>query len=207
MEGALATLGAFFLTSLAIEITPGPNMAYLALVGVSRGRGPGLMVVAGVALGLLLLGGIVGVGLGSLILENRFIYETLRWGGAVYLVWLAWDAWREGREALTEKPMLSSNWLFFRRGLITNLLNPKAALFFVAVMPSFIDPGQSLPAQTTVLVLVYALAATLIHAGIVLGASALEPLFRRPALRARVGLFAAVALVGVAVWLLMKTAG
>ena len=54
--GDPATLLAFFLTSLAIELTPGPNMAYLALVGVSRGRRDGFMAVAGVALGLALLG-------------------------------------------------------------------------------------------------------------------------------------------------------
>jgi len=97
MDGALASVGAFFLTSLAIELTPGPNMAYLALVGVSRGRSDGMMAVAGVALGLLLLGAVVGVGLGSLILENRAIYQGVRWGGAAYLVWLAYDAWRDGQ--------------------------------------------------------------------------------------------------------------
>jgi len=207
MDGALATLGAFFLTSLAIEITPGPNMAYLALVGVSRGRADGLMAVAGVALGLLLLGGIVGVGLGSLILENPLIYQTLRWGGAVYLVWLAWDAWREGQQELTDKPMAETGWVFFRRGLITNVLNPKAALFYVAVMPSFIAADQPIIGQTVTLVLIYTAAATLIHAGIVLASSTLEPLFRRPVLRKRAALVSALTLVGVAVWLLAKTAG
>ena len=207
MEGALATLGAFFLTSLAIEITPGPNMAYLALVGVSRGRGAGLMAVAGVALGLLLLGAVVGVGLGSLILENRLIYQTLRWGGAVYLVWLAWGAWREGREDLSERPIAETAWVFFRRGLITNLLNPKAALFYVAVMPSFITADQPIMGQTVTLVLIYVAAATLVHAGIVLASSTLEPLFRRPKLRKWAALVSAVTLVAVAIWLLVKTAG
>jgi threonine/homoserine/homoserine lactone efflux protein len=207
MDGALATLGAFFLTSLAIEITPGPNMAYLALVGVSRGRAAGLMAVVGVALGLLLLGAVVGVGLGSLILENRLVYQTLRWGGAAYLFWLAYDAWREGRVALGDETMPPSLWLFFRRGLITNLLNPKAAVFYVAVMPAFIVEGRSLLWQTTWLVLVYALAATLVHVGIVLASGTLEPLFRRPELRRRAGILSALALAAVAIWLLLKTAG
>lgn len=207
MDGALATLGAFFLTSLAIEITPGPNMAYLAFVGVSRGWAAGLMAVAGVALGLLLLGAVVGVGLGSLILENRFIYQTLRWGGAAYLLWLAYDAWREGRAPLGDQSMPPGLWLFFRRALITNLLNPKAAVFYVTVMPAFIVEGRSLIWQTTWLVLVYALAATMVHAAIVLASGTLEPLFRRPDLRRRAGVVSALALVAVAVWLLMKTAG
>ena len=115
MDGALATLGAFFLTSLAIEITPGPNMAYLALVGVSRGRGDGFMAVSGVALGLALLGGLVGVGLGSLILENRLVYETLRWAGAAYLVWLAWDGWREAQRESGDNDLPDHAAVYFRR--------------------------------------------------------------------------------------------
>src|SRR5690606_6802479 len=97
-------------------------------------------------------------------------------------------------------------WVFFRRGLITNLLNPEAALFYVAVLPSFLDADRPITGQTVVLVGIYVLAATLIHAGIVLAASTLEPLFRRPALRRRAALVSALMLLAVAVWLLLKTA-
>jgi threonine/homoserine/homoserine lactone efflux protein len=103
--------------------------------------------------------------------------------------------------------MAETAWVFFRRGLITNLLNPKAALFYVAVMPSFIVAGQPIMGQTVTLVLIYVAAATLIHAGIVLASSTLEPLFRRPALRKRAALVSAATLVAVAIWLLVKTAG
>lgn len=199
------TLVAFFLTSLAIELTPGPNMAYLALVGVSRGRRDGFMAVLGVAFGLAVLGALVGVGLGSLILENRIVYETLRWAGAAYLVWLAWDGWQEAQReaeatALPDRPLT-----YFWRGFVTNLLNPKAALFFIAVMPGFIASGKPLLGQTTTLVLLYVLAATLIHAMIVLLASTLQPFFARPDLRRMAALVFAVALVAVAIWLLLKT--
>jgi threonine/homoserine/homoserine lactone efflux protein len=91
--------------------------------------------------------------------------------------------------------------------LITNLLNPKAAVFYVTVMPAFVFKGRSLIWQTTWLVLIYALAATMVHAAIVLASGTLEPLFRRPDLRRRAGVVSALALVAVAVWLLMKTAG
>ena len=207
MDGALASVGAFFLTSLAIELTPGPNMAYLALVGVSRGRSDGMMAVAGVALGLLLLGAVVGVGLGSLILENRAIYQGVRWGGAAYLVWLAYDAWRDGQRDVVVDEIFDRSWLFFRRGFVTNLLNPKAALFYVTVLPSFIEAGRSTASQTTWLVLVYVTAATLVHTAIVLASSVLAPLFQRPQLRRQAGMFFALTLIGVAIWLLLKTAG
>ena len=203
--GDTTTLVAFFLTSLAIELTPGPNMAYLALVGVSRGRRAGFMTVLGVALGLALAGALVGVGLGSLILENRLVYEILRWAGAAYLVWLAWEGWREAQGQADAGDLPDRAITYFRRGFVTNLLNPKAALFFVTVMPGFISAGQPLLAQTTLLVALYVAAATLIHASIVLLAATLQPIFTHPNLRRGAAAVFAVVLVGVAVWLLLKT--
>src|SRR3954470_24604694 len=91
---------AFTLTSLIIEMTPGPNMAYLAVLGASRGRIAGFSAVLGVALGLALLGVAVGLGGGSLLLSNRLAYESLRWAGALYLCWLAFDSWRESRQPI-----------------------------------------------------------------------------------------------------------
>jgi len=203
--GDTTTLLAFFLTSLAIELTPGPNMAYLALVGVSRGRRDGFAAVLGVALGLALLGALVGVGLGSLILENRLVYEILRWAGAAYLVWLAWDGWREAQQEADTSQLPDHAFTYFRRGFVTNLLNPKAALFFVTVMPGFIAVGRPLLGQTTLLVALYVVAATVIHAAIVLLAATLQPVFAKPRLRRGAAIVFAVALVAVAVWLLLKT--
>src|SRR3954464_8456556 len=88
---------AFVLTSLIIEMTPGPNMAYLAVLGASRGRIAGFSAVLGVALGLALLGIAVGLGGGSLVLNNPVAYESLRWAGALYLCWLAFDSWHDAR--------------------------------------------------------------------------------------------------------------
>jgi threonine/homoserine/homoserine lactone efflux protein len=77
-------------------MTPGPNMAYLAVLDASRSRIAGLAAVLGVALGLALLGIAVGLGAGSPILNNRLVYEGLRWAGALYLCWLAYDSWKAG---------------------------------------------------------------------------------------------------------------
>jgi threonine/homoserine/homoserine lactone efflux protein len=200
------TLVAFFITSLAIELTPGPNMAYLALVGVSRGRRDGFMAVLGVALGLALLGALVGIGLGSLILENRVVYEVLRWAGAAYLVWLAWDGWREARQEAHVSALPYRAFAYFGRGFLTNLLNPKAALFFVTVMPGFIAAAEPPLGQATLFVALYVAAATLIHIAIVLLAATLQPLFARPRLRRAAAFIFSAALVAVAIWLLLKAA-
>jgi threonine/homoserine/homoserine lactone efflux protein len=76
-------IASFVLTSLVVEMTPGPNMTYLAVLGASRGRIAGFSAVLGVALGLALLGIAVGLGAGSLILDYPLAYETLRWAGAL----------------------------------------------------------------------------------------------------------------------------
>ena len=86
------TLLAFILTCLVIELTPGPNMAYLALLSASIGRRAGFAATLGVALGLLIVGLAAALGLAAVIANSRLLYEALRWAGVLYLFWLAWEA-------------------------------------------------------------------------------------------------------------------
>lgn len=201
----LETLLPFILTAFVIELTPGPNMGYLAVLSIDRGRTAGLAAVAGVALGLLLLGLAAGFGLGSLISETRWLYEALRWGGVGYLVWLAWDSYREAQKPLeqdgTQKNLLG----YFGRGLITNLLNPKAAVFYIAVLPNFIAGGNAAGPQSLLLTLVYVAVATLVHLGIVLLASTLQPLLASNKVRGRAGIVFSLVLLGIAIWLAITT--
>lgn len=201
----LETLLPFALTSLAIELTPGPNMGYLTVLSLDRGRSAGLAAVAGVALGLLILGLLAGFGLGGIISETRWLYETLRWGGVAYLVWLAWDGYRESRQPLEVVEGTAGLWNYFRRGLLTNLLNPKAFVFYIAVMPNFVVAGQLRGPQALVLTLVYVTVATAVHLGIVLLASTLQPLLASDRIRRITGIVFALLLVGIAVWLAVST--
>jgi threonine/homoserine/homoserine lactone efflux protein len=195
---------AFALTSLIIEMTPGPNMAYLAVLGASRGRLAGFSAVLGVALGLALLGVAVGLGAGSLILNNRVAYESLRWAGALYLCWLAYDSWKDARQPVETAPVSQSLFVQFRRGFITNLLNPKAALFYIAVVPEFISgPAPSLR-ELAMLVSIYVAVATFVHGLIVLLAGTLQALLAAPPRRKMAGNVFAVILVLVAVWLFVS---
>jgi threonine/homoserine/homoserine lactone efflux protein len=195
---------AFALTSLIIEMTPGPNMAYLAVLGASRGRLAGFSAVLGVALGLALLGVAVGVGAGSLILNNRVAYESLRWAGALYLCWLAYDSWKDARQPVETAPVSQSLFVQFRRGFITNLLNPKAALFYIAVVPEFISgPAPSLR-ELTILVSIYVAVATFVHSLIVLLAGTLQAALTAPQRREMVSNVFAVVLFPVAIWLFIS---
>lgn len=196
---------AFALTSLIVELTPGPNMAWLALLSVERGRLAGLAAVAGVALGLLLLGLAASLGLGPLIADHRWLYETLRWGGVAFLLYLAWDSYRQSRRPLEPGGTSEHLGVYFRRGLVTNLLNPKAALFYVTVLPNFIDPARSPVAQQVWLAGLYVVVATAVHAAIALLGGQLQPLFATERSRRVLGIAAAVLLVAIAVWVAVTT--
>jgi threonine/homoserine/homoserine lactone efflux protein len=194
---ALAT---FALASALIEVTPGPNMTWLAVVTVSEGRPKGYAAVAGVFLGLFAVGVASSLGLAALMTERPAAWQVLRWAGIAYLVWLAWDAWRaaDGREDGHEGGAGAG--AFFRRGLVTNLLNPKAALFFVSVLPAFTaDTGPLIP-QTLVLTAFYVAIATTVHAGIVTLAGTARALLTDREKSRTVRRALAVALFGVAVW-------
>ena len=202
-------LAAFALTSLVIEMTPGPNMAYLAALSLSQGIRAGLAAVVGVALGLAVYGAVAALGLSAMIDTSPLLYEVLRWGGVVYLLWLAWEAWANEAETSPGKAGDSDARpaRAFRRGLITNLLNPKAAVFYVAVLPDFIQIGRgSVVTQTLLLSALYVGIATLVHLVIVLLASRLQSTIQTPDKRRIIRRVMAVALAAIAVWFAFSTA-
>jgi threonine/homoserine/homoserine lactone efflux protein len=203
-----ANLWSFALTSMVIELTPGPNMGYLAVLSASSGRRKGFAAVAGVALGLLVVGVAAALGLAAMISASPLLYEAMRWGGVFYLLYLAWDGWRESGMPLGEGARLRGpDSKYFTRGLVTNLLNPKAALFYVAVLPGFVDATRPVVAQTIMLSVVYVVIATGIHASVVALAGTAERLMRDDRRRQWVGRGLSLALAGIAVWFAWSTRG
>jgi threonine/homoserine/homoserine lactone efflux protein len=198
---------AFALTSLVIELTPGPNMAYLAILSATAGRRAGFAATAGVALGLLVVGLGAALGLTALIANSRVLYEALRWAGTLYLLWLAWEGWRGDTETSPGKADagVDHHARFFARGFITNLLNPKAGLFYVAVLPTFVDDSRPLVGQTVTLSLIYVAVATVVHSTIVLLVDAARPWLEDERRSTIVRRILALLLVGIAVWLLLTT--
>ncbi|HKU09308.1 MAG TPA: LysE family translocator [Bradyrhizobium sp.] len=207
MDG-INPLFVFALTALIIEITPGPNMTYLAALSLSSGMRTGFAAVAGIAIGLMTYGVIAALGLAAVIDNSPLLYGLLRWGGVAYLLWLAWEAWSSERETspdATDGPD-GEPWIAFRRGLITNLLNPKAAVFYVAVLPEFIRPGAgSVMSQTLALSVVYVTIATVIHAGIVGLAGSMQSMVAASGGRRMVRRLLALALVVIAIWFALTT--
>jgi threonine/homoserine/homoserine lactone efflux protein len=140
----VSTLIAFALISLGMVMTPGPNMIYLISRSITQGRLAGLISLGGVALGFVFYMLAAAFGLTALLLAVPFAYDALRLAGAVYLLWLAWQALKPGGRSpfQVRKLAIDSPPKLFTMGLLTNLLNPKIAMLYLALLPQFIDPNQ-----------------------------------------------------------------
>lgn len=204
---SLEALSAFALTCVVIELTPGPNMAYLAVLSAGSGRRAGFAATLGIALGLLIVGIGAALGLAALIAGSPLLYQALRWGGVGYLLWLAWDGWRDATETSPARTHGNgAETAVFTRGLLTNLLNPKAAVFYVAVLPTFVDAVQPVLGQTVLLSVVYVFIATAIHATIVALAGTAQPFLETPDRSRIVRRGLSLALAAIAVWFAFSTA-
>jgi threonine/homoserine/homoserine lactone efflux protein len=134
---------AFALVSLGMVLTPGPNMIYLISRSISQGRVAGLISLGGVALGFVFYMLCAAFGITALLFAIPFAYDALRFAGAAYLLWLAWQAVKPGGRSPFQVHKLRADGpkKLFAMGFLTNLLNPKIAMLYLALLPQFIDPA------------------------------------------------------------------
>jgi threonine/homoserine/homoserine lactone efflux protein len=138
----LSTLAFFAVACLALAATPGPDMLLIASRSVSQGRGAGFASLAGIQVGTYCHALAAAFGLSQLFLAVPLAYDAVHYAGAAYLLYLAWKAFRSNGTALCPKVGLPRYPVsqMFRQGLLTNLLNPKMALFVLALFPQFVRP-------------------------------------------------------------------
>jgi threonine/homoserine/homoserine lactone efflux protein len=193
---------AFLWIAFIVELTPGPNMALI----LAEGRRAGFVTVAGIAMGLLLVSLLAAFGVATFVSESTALYAALKWAGVFYMLWLAYDIWRAKDQAEAEFAAESPMTTYVARGFLTNVLNPKAAVFFIAVLPQFIDPQHDTLRQTLRLSVAYAIVATFVHAVIVLLATYARRFFQNAARMNALRRVLALGLVAVAFWLLWSAA-
>lgn len=143
----------FLLACIALVATPGPNVLYLVSRTLAQGRAAGFVSLAGTTTGFLFHVLAAALGLSALLAAVPLAYDAIRIAGAIYLAWLAWTTWRspdivpaagEAQRAPRAK--------LYRDGMITSILNPKVAMFQLALFPQFVDPAHgSVLAQSLVL--------------------------------------------------------
>lgn len=138
----LYTLGMFSIACLALTSVPGPDMLLVATRSATRGKMAGLATYLGIAAGSYCHALALAFGLSTLFLAVPFAYDAVRIAGALYLLYLALQAFTstESIAANTTSSDAVSSWVMFRQGMITNILNPKVALFFLALFPQFLSP-------------------------------------------------------------------
>jgi threonine/homoserine/homoserine lactone efflux protein len=150
----LPALLGFALVSLGIVLTPGPNMIYLISRSITQGPAAGLVSLGGVALGFVFYMLCAAFGVTALLFAVPYAYDALRFAGAAYLLWMAWQVLKPGGRAPFEvkKLALDGPRKLFVMGFVTNLLNPKIAMLYLALLPQFIDPnGGSVLTQSLAL--------------------------------------------------------
>lgn len=128
--------------ALVMVLTPGPNMIYLVSRSICQGRKAGVISLFGVVAGFLVHMFAAAIGLTALFLAVPMAYEALKWAGAIYLLYLAWQAVKPGARSpfeARELPYDSPRRLFLM-GFLTNLLNPKIAVFYLSIFPQFVSP-------------------------------------------------------------------
>jgi threonine/homoserine/homoserine lactone efflux protein len=141
---ALETLLIFAALSLGLAVTPGPNMLYLVSRSLAQGTGAGFVSLVGCQSGSLAIMLCAAGGITAALFAIPYAWDVLRIGGAAYLAFLAWQCVRpNGQPIFAPRPMPREPAArLFVVGFATAALNPKVALFYMAVLPPFLDPAQ-----------------------------------------------------------------
>src|SRR6478752_10170613 len=133
----------FCLACVALAATPEPNMLFLVPLTLAQGRGAGFVSLAGTSSGFALHALAAAFGLSALLAAVPLAFDVVKWAGAIYLAWLAIVMWRarDEPEAMVAAPHASRR-AMYRQGLLTAVLNPKVAVFQLALFPQFVDPAR-----------------------------------------------------------------
>jgi RhtB (resistance to homoserine/threonine) family protein len=137
---------AFMLAGFILNVTPGPDTMYILTRTIAHGRRAGALSVLGICSGCLCHIAFAAFGLSALLAASALAFQAVKYAGALYLIWLGIQALRK-KSALAGPGAIAvsaSDWTIYRQGFITNLLNPKVALFFLAFLPQFVTSSAGL---------------------------------------------------------------
>ncbi len=134
--------GLFLVTGLLLNLTPGQDTLYILGRTLAQGRPTGIAAALGISVGTALHCMAAALGLSTIVAASDTAFLLLKLIGAAYLVYLGWGLLRTRATAMDETSRAPApDWLSaFRQGIVTNVTNPKVALFFLAFLPQFVDP-------------------------------------------------------------------
>ena len=171
---AADTLALFMAAALALNLTPGPDMMYVTARSVADGRRAGVIAALGIGAGTLVHIAALALGLAALLAAVPLAYDVLRIAGAVYLIVIGLHLLLRRPRAGTVRALAPAKLgTVFAQAVVTNVLNPKVALFFLAFLPQFVDPAAGpAVAQIVLLGLLFDVQGTVVNVAVALLASA-----------------------------------
>jgi threonine/homoserine/homoserine lactone efflux protein len=200
----IATLAVFCAATLGLLLVPGPAVLYVVTRSVSQGRAAGLISVCGVHVGSVVHVAAAALGISALLAASATAFTVVKYVGVAYLLWLGVrKLMRRGEaEAAVELPAQSKRRLFWE-GFVVNVLNPKTAIFFLAFLPQFADPGAGpVGPQMLLLGVLWIVLGMASDGTYAMLASALAGRVRRSArARRRLDVGSGVLYLGLAAWL------
>lgn len=152
-----ATLLAYTAAATALVLIPGPGTAWIATQAIAGGARRGARAALGLETATLLHALAAGLGLSAVLATSAMAFELVKYAGAAYLIWLGIKTWRErppasSTGAVPEERLSASIHGVYLRSVVTGLLNPKVAIFFLAFLPQFVHPERGwVPLQFLVL--------------------------------------------------------
>ncbi len=189
---------AFLLITAILFITPGPMVTLILTTGTRWGTRAALSTVAGATLGTAILITLIACGLSFVVRNAAVLFEILRWAGAAYLLWLGIQAWRRAGEVATVQAVRG---VYFTRGMLVALSNPKTIAFFTAFLPQFVDPSLPVGWQLLVMCAVSVVMAAVLDSGWAVAAGWGRAWFLAPARAKLLGRISGIALIGGGIWL------
>lgn len=194
----------FLAAALAIALSPGPGIFYVAARTLAGGRSAGLASSFGTGLGGLVHVVAGAVGISALVMASAEAFAVLKIVGAAYLLWLGFKTFREAGHIEPDDATGIGTRRAFRDGIVVEALNPKTAAFFLAFIPQFIDPGQSVAGQFVLFGVITVILNTLVDVAVTYSAAgARAGLAQRPRLIQRLRQGSGLVMCGLGATLLL----
>ena len=175
-----AAFFAFLIAAFALNLAPGPDMLYVIGRSVGQGRKAGIVSSLGVFVGCWVHILAAAFGIAALLRSSPVAFNAVRYAGAAYLIYLGLKMLAQKTNLASQQMKAESLTSIFRQGAITNVLNPKVAIFFLAFLPQFINAQRgSVVLQILVLGLIFNVGGTLVNLAVAYAGGTLGELLRR----------------------------
>ena len=134
----------FLLTGILLNLTPGNDTIYILTKSIGQGKNAGIVSALGIGTGCLVHTILAAFGLSLIIAQSVLLFNIIKYAGAAYLLYMGYKMLVDSSKLTMNQAIMSETidyWRIYRDGIVTNVLNPKVALFFIAFLPQFIDPN------------------------------------------------------------------